>query len=406
MSATTRTSTIVAWVWAGLILAVGIGVVVGIFVQDILDVDSVVLITASLAYTGLGVLIAVKNPGNRIAWLFFVVATWIVISGATIAFIGEYQGPPSPVRAWDVLNIMFGNVGYFIGLLVPLILFFYLFPDGRFLTRRWSWAGWVALISSSLAVFSQVAATEVGPSQDEVDWTVSNPIGLLEGVELETGLVAGIFGIGLMAIAAGAIPALIVRYVRANATVRDQIKWVVYAAVVVGAGFVVSVVFGDAVPGWVSELGFYSLVTVFPVSVALAITRYRLYEIDRIFSRTVAYLLVVGLLGLVYLAGAVWLPSRLIGEQRPVFVAATTLAMAALFNPLRKTILTQVDRRFNRARYDSHRVLEEFTADLGNATDVDQLAQDSLELVSRTMQPASAGIWIKRDDQPDRPSPQ
>lgn len=392
---------ILAWLWAGLILAGGIGVMIGVFARELLDSNAVVLMCSSLAYSGLGLLIAIRRPGNRIAWLFYVLATWIVVSGAQLALIGEYEGPPSPVRVLDLVNIIFGNVGFFIGFLIPLALLFYLFPDGRFLTRRWSWAGWVAVVISIVAVFSQVAASEVAYTdvEGEILGTVPNPIGFIDGdMGLDGGIFGAVFGIGFMAIAFGAIPALIVRYLRSDAAIRSQIKWVVYAAVIVGAGFIISMFFGEAVPGWLSDLGLYLLVTVFPMSIAVAITRSQLYEIDRIFSRTVAYLLVVGALGLVYMVGAVWFPSRLIGEQPPVFVATTTLAIAAMFNPLRRTILSQVERRFNRARYDSQRVLEDFLTDLGNAADVDQLAQDSLDLVDRTMQPTSAGIWIRRDD--------
>lgn len=399
MSESSQASTIVAWVWSGLIAAGGVAVMIGVVAQGILDVDSVVLLGSAIAYTGLGLLIVNRAPGNRIAWLFLVVAAWIVTSGASIVFIGEFDRRPSRVSVIELIGIMFSNVGYFIGLMIPIVLFFYLFPDGRFLTRRWSWAGWVAVVISIIAVLSQVAATEVAymDSDGNVLWTVQNPVGFVEGLEWSSGLPQAVFGVGFMAIALMAIPALLVRYLRSDGAVRFQIKWVVYAGVIVGAGFVVSVLLGDAVPDWLSDLGFYLLVTVFPVSLAVAITRHRLYEIDRIFSRTVAYLLVVGLLGLVYLIGAVWVPTRLLGEQPPLFVAATTLGIAALFNPLRRMILTAVDRRFNRARYDSARVLDEFTSDLANASDVEQLARESLDVVSRTMQPATAGIWIRSD---------
>lgn len=398
MSRATRTSAIASWIWAGLIFAVGAVVIVGVLAQNIVDSEAVILMMASVGYTGVGLLIAVKRPGNRIAWLFLTVATWIVLSGTFTAFVSEYDGPPSPVRTLDLFNIMFGNVGYFIMLLIPLLLLFYLFPDGRFLNRRWSLAGWVALTISIVAGFSQVAATEVGPT-DGSNWSVPNPIGFLEGSGLDgQGVFSVIFAIGFIPLGLLAVPALIVRYRRSDAAVRSQIKWVVYAAVIVGGTSIIAVFLGEAAPEWFSDLWFYALVTVFPITIAVAITRSRLYEIDRIVSRTVAYILVVGLLALVYLVGAVWLPSRLYGEQPPLFVAATTLAIAALFNPLRRTVLNAVDRRFNRARYDSQRVLEDFTTDLGNATDVDQLAQDSLDLVSRTMQPVAAGIWIRSDD--------
>lgn len=132
------------------------------------------------------------------------------------------------------------------------------------------------------------------------------------------------------------------------------------------------------------------------LAIGLAITRYRLYEIDRIISRTVSYALVVGLLGLVFAAGVVLVPYAVPGlEDSAVLAAASTLAVAALFNPMRKRILDWVDRRFNRSRFDAERVMEGFAVSLRDRIDPDAVVGGWVGVVSETMQPASASIWMR-----------
>jgi hypothetical protein len=385
-----------ARVWAVFVAVTGLVVAFAVGIQGVLDVEAVVLILLAPAYAGLGLLMVVRQPGNRVAWLLFVVATWIVSSGATVVRLGDESIPPNPGSFWDFLAIIWTNTGYFIGLIIPLFLFFYIFPTGRFLTRRWSWAGWVAGLIALVAVLAEGFTKTVGP--DEAGWTVVNPIGFHNG-GLDEGVLGAIFGVGLIALGIGGIPAIIVRYRRADALVRIQIRWVVYALVIMAGSFFITIFLGEIMPDWVGTVLFLLLLTAIPVSVTIAITRYQLYEIDRLFSRTVGYVLVVAMLGLVYAVGAIWLPTRLVGEQPPIFVAASTLAVAALFSPLRRVILERVDRRFNRAGYDSQRVMDEFVADLNKTADIDQLAKDSVEIISQTMQPASIGIWIRPNQQ-------
>ncbi len=131
-----------------------------------------------------------------------------------------------------------------------------------------------------------------------------------------------------------------------------------------------------------------------PLAIAVAVFRYRLFEIDRIISRTVGYVLVIGLLVVVYAAGAAWLPTRLGGES-PLFVAGSTLAVAALFNPVRRRLLHWVDRKFYRTRYDAERVVDGFVASLKDRTDLNGLADEWVTAVTETMRPASIGIWVR-----------
>lgn len=379
-----------AWAWAA---TVTIGVVVldvALGASGLLTPESVALSLLGPAYAGLGLVIVVRQPGNRLAWLLFVVATWVLISGATVLRFRNQPAAPSPAEIWDVLSLIWDNSGYFIGMIVPLFLFLYIFPTGRFLTRRWAWTGSVSALLTSCSVFVEAFKPEIGPTDD--DWTITNPIGFLQsGVEVLQALT----GVGLVVLMIGGFMAIIVRYRRADAQIRAQIKWVVFALLLMAGIFVMSIFVNPVLPDWLDSTLFVLVLMAPPISVTLAITRYRLFEIDRIISRTFGYLVVVGILGFLYVAVAVWLPTQVIGEQPPLFVAVATLTGAALFTPLRRLVLERLDRRFNRARYDGERVLEGFVANLRDVTDIEQLRRDSSAVVRRTMQPEAVGIWIR-----------
>ncbi|MGH8915549.1 MAG: hypothetical protein ACRDZM_13655, partial [Acidimicrobiia bacterium] len=139
-------------------------------------------------------------------------------------------------------------------------------------------------------------------------------------------------------------------------------------------------------------------VTVFLASAStLASLRYRLFEIDRLISRTVTYAIVAGVLAAVYGLGAVWLPTQVVGQQTPLFVAGSTLAAAALFNPLRRTVMRWVDRRFHRSRYDPEQIADEFATKLRDQVDTEQLAADWAGVVTGTLQPSAVGVWVRED---------
>lgn len=145
----------------------------------------------------------------------------------------------------------------------------------------------------------------------------------------------------------------------------------------------------------VSGLVLFVPLTILPVAISLAIVRYRLYEIDRLISRTISYLIIVVMLGGVYTFGAVWLPTRLLGEQGPIFVAASTLAVAALFNPLRKRIQRFVDRRFNRSGYQAEIISQQFALKLQESRSAVELADALDRTVEEALQPSSTGIWLR-----------
>lgn len=377
-----------------LVGAVSAGAGIGLVAQGRFEAYVLLYLFAGAAYSFLGLLIVARQPGNRVAWLLFTVASWVAVTGLT-ELLGGNELVPESVTKWDVLVIVWGNVGYFVGLLLPLLLFFYVFPTGRFLTRRWAWAGWVVAVISPLALFSQLFAVEVGP--DGADWTVVNPFGFLEGTSLDEGVLGAVFGIGFVAVGLGAIPAIIARYRRSEAVVRTQVKWVAYATVLTVGSLVLNTAFAGAMPEWVDSILFIILLMAVPVSVTVAITRYQLYEIDRIISRTLSYTVVVAILGAGYV-GSVALVTAVLPSQDSLAVAGSTLAVAALFNPVRRRIQNAVDRRFNRSGYQAQTVSDQFSSLLSEQLTPTEIAGAWGQMVNDTLQPEAAGIWIRSAD--------
>jgi hypothetical protein len=197
---------------------------------------------------------------------------------------------------------------------------------------------------------------------------------------------------------------LVVRRRRAVGVERAQLSWVVFALLVLAiaiAGTFVFILGSIAVGAGDPEDDAWTVVfmamTFFPVAVAIAILRYKLFEIDRIVGRTVSYTLVIGALAAVFAVIAVGLPQLLdLPDESPRLVAAATLAVAALFNPLRRRIHTVVDRRFNRARYDAQQEIDGLAGRLRNQVDLSDLTSELTDVLAKTLQPASASVWIRR----------
>jgi hypothetical protein len=344
---------------------------------------------APVLFTALGALILSRQPGNRIAWILLLVGAGLLFEPAALPRYAD--GPPIPVTVGDVLLLTGLNTSFFTVFIIPIGLLLFLFPTGKFLSRRWWWGGWfagISIVGSLAGIFNTVIAFEFPGNE----WTVSNPIGVLpESLE---GIRELVYGVTMLTLLVGGVVAIVIRYRRSNDVVRAQIKWVGLSLIL----FVLAILsrfFTYPEPNVAAEVLFTASVAFIPVSMTLAILRYRLFDIDRLISRTVGYAIVVSILALVYVVGAVWLPTRLIGDQSPLFVAGSTLATAALFNPLRRRVTFWIDRRFNRGRYDAEQVLARLSERLNDEIVLDQIAADSIAVISQTMQPSSVGIWIR-----------
>lgn len=343
-------------------------------------------------------IIAVRRPGNRVAWVLFGISL-----GVLLLLANPWQdGSPAPIEPtyFDFVTVSYSRVALWVGLFLPLFTLAYLFPTGRFVTRRSAWIGRYVVTAVTvillLVAFSEEAWVGYVPVS-EAAWIIQSPIGfvpswLFDGAVFLLLNVAGLF------LAIGGILSMFWRFRRSGVTERAQIKWLLYAmALAVFAPFIV--IFGGF-PGSENVVGLGLLGGAFlvPIAITVAIVQFRLFDIDRIISRTVGYLIVVSLLAAVYVVGAVWLPSRLIGEQRPIFIAGGTLAAAALFNPLRKRVLLFVDRRFNRSSYDAAQLIEHFGNVISGQREITGLIEKTTSVVTTAIQPTSIGFWVKRED--------
>jgi hypothetical protein len=270
-------------------------------------------------------------------------------------------------------------------LAIPAVLT--LFPDGTPPSRGWRrflWVvGFTALLGGAAALLNGGWGGDVGQAIVESPLrTRTAPIGEV---------VSQIFFIGLAISMIGAAGSVLLRFRRSRGLERQQIKWLAAAAFFVAVAL--SVVGFDTRETWeivVVSAAFSSI----PLAIGIAITRYRLYDIDRIISRTVTYALVVGLLAAVFF-GLVTLLAGILSPDQPLVVAASTLAVFVLFNPLRKRVQSLVDRRFNRSRFDAERVMDEFAGSLRARVDPGDVLDGWVQVVSTTMQPSSVGVWVR-----------
>jgi hypothetical protein len=351
--------------------------------------------------TGLGALIATKTPGNRISWLFYLAGVGMLITPLMGSLIPEIA--PAEPTLWNYVALVYEHALVLATLFYPLLLLFYVFPTGRFLTKRWTWAGWFGVIMVPTLLVLATFAEEIGSAfaVEPNKWTIQNPIGFLPLAALEAA--GAIWTVGLIVVAVGSVAAMTVRYRRATHVVRTQIKWLLYPGVIFAISFtLITTGTGDG-NDLLFALLFVVPIALIPISITVAIMRYKLFEIDRIISRTVGYILVVAMLGFVYIVGAIWLPTQLLGEQAPIFVAGSTLVVAALFNPVRKRIVGWVDRRFYRSHYDAEQVVDEFADRLRDQLDVDQLTQAWVAAVTETMRPSAIGVWVQDQRADNKP---
>jgi hypothetical protein len=345
----------------------------------------------SPTFATLGALIASRRPGNVIGWIFLasgVLGSVLMFSGqyATVAFVPD--GPALPGGALAAWTANLAQNSFVVSILFLVLLF----PDGRLTSHRWRPLAWASGVF--IAVSLVVVALSPGPLAEFPSAT--NPFGV-EGATLP-GSVSAAGGLGVLACVIAAILSLAVRFYRSRGEERLQLKWFTYAAAV---GLSTPLLLGALVPAafevlgrLVWTLGFLGL----PVSAAVAILKYRLYDIDRIINRTLVYAALTAVLVLLYVGSVLslqYLFRTLTGETSRLVIVASTLAIAGLFSPLRRRIQDSVDRRFYRKRYDARKTLEAFGARLRDETNLKQLDAGLLAVVRETLQPAHASLWLK-----------
>jgi hypothetical protein len=327
-----------------------------------------------------GFVLASRRAENRIGWLFLVAGLGLGLSGfanpyALHALVADPGSLPAG-RAFAWLNGWISVIP-----LAMLAFLFLLFPTGYLRSRRWRPAAWFTGGASALAGVGLLIANA---SQWAHPFTSSAPAGL-------TGLLWWMSGLLISVAVLVGVAALVVRFAKSSGEERLQLKWCAAAALVLAVVFVASVWVNSAAVNLLRSLAFVGLYT----AIAVAVLKYRLYDIDRVISRTLAYAIVTGLLVGVY-AGLVLLATEVFQFHSTVAVAASTLAAAALFNPLRRRVQQAVDRRFNRARYDAEQTVAAFAARLKDTVDLDSVRDDLATVVNQALEPAHVSVWISQ----------
>jgi hypothetical protein len=338
----------------------------------------------------LGGLIASRRSENPYGWLWLGFGLGLALqllggSYAAYALVVEPGSMPAP----RMISRMLKLGGPLALALAPFLLL--LFPTGRLPSRRWRPLAWIAGISGT-ALFTLALLFD---SPDKVGGAITAVT-----VAIATALFTAIVISAL---------SLVVRYRRAGGVERQQLKWFALAAVLI-ATYIVGQLLSEIVGGllnldWLRSAALWNLLdrattSALYVAVGIAVLRYRLYDIDLIINRALVYGSLTAMLVLVYFGGVVGLQSvfrGLTGQESTLAVVASTLAIAGLFNPLRRRVQGFVDRRFYRSKYDAAKTLEDFSARLRDQTDLDALSDDLVGVARGTIQPAHVSLWLRPD---------
>ena len=349
-----------------------------------LNDESLALAVMGLAFGCVGALVTARQPGNAIGWLFCGVGLASALSGAA----SVYAALPVSGGEWGVWLATWS--GMFIYFILPLVLL--LFPDGKPLSRGWR----LVVASAFLAMASLQLQNAFAPGRLEGS-NVINPAGVEQLSLLRSSWLGwGSWIMWGLSTAAGAV-SLVQRFRRSRGVQRQQLKWLALAASFLGVA-VVLVVATAGNSEWAAVFLAVSILLL-PLVVGVAITRYHLYDIDMIVNRTLVYGSVSAAMALIYVFGTVGVGDVLrdiTGQQsNQLAVAASTLAVAALFRPLRNRTQDLIDRRFYRSKYNAARTVEVFSARLQEEVDLESLTAELVSVVRRTMQPATVSLWIR-----------
>lgn len=394
-----RRSRLLAWALAGVAL-VGF---IRLGVRQVVDQGTAALgafllgaLLLILVFCALGTLLALRRPANPIGWLFTIGGlTWLA-SETALVYAGRALAA-GDVGALTRLAAAVDDNIWPLGILCSVGLPLLLFPSGHPRSQRWQRV--LVVMVSACVVTLVVSAFSPGPIANPVDEaaTVANPLGLPQFATL-FGAVRGVSITVLMATTVAAVVGVLVRFRSAQGVERQQLRWVCAGAVLAICGNVTG---SFHLTAWLRDLLIEVGIGSLPLSVAIAILRYRLYDLDRIISRTLSYAVVTGLLVAAYV-GSVATVSRLIPSGSSLAVAASTLAVAAAFQPLRRRVQAAVDRQFNRSRYDAGRTVEAFSRSLREQVDLDVVRSDLLDVVHATLQPSQAALWLRRPETASR----
>jgi hypothetical protein len=377
---------------AGAALALLAGAMVPLSVLAGGGSDVVTALVIGVPTAAVGVVVARRQPRNPLGWLLLAISACLVLStdGPLYALLDYrfHHGrlPFGPVAV--LLNGFWGSGVFLLGLVILL------FPDGRLRSARWRWALRAYIVLCAFQFAATVVATVGAMVRHPIRIDVNGGLAAMDHPGGWYGAIQGPFLLVAVAFWLCFVGRQVASWRRSSGERRQQLKWLMSGAVAaLVCGFLaLGTSSGSGIWQVVGGIGWFGFAAL-PIGIGVGILKYRLYEIDRLISRTLAYAIVTGLLVGVY-AGLVLLATRVLTFSSPVAVAASTLAAAALFTPLRRRVQRAVDRRFNRARYDAEQIVAAFAARLQDAVDLDTVRADLACVVHDALEPAHLSVWI------------
>jgi hypothetical protein len=353
----------------------------------------VAFVCAFAAFGLVGALIIWQRPGNVLGWILAadgLLAVWGASADTYVDVAGETGGSTELLflaAVWMSLWYWFPLLG------LSLIFTPLLFPDGKPPSPLWRPVVWAAGIALGLITF-------LAAFRERIEYpgiSMDNPVGIPGIQDPENSQLGSVLFGAFFVLLFAALASVVVRYLRSGGVQRQQIKWLMLATLM-AVLLTLLEDFAEFLPE--SGVPFAVSITLFPVAIAVAIFRYRLYDIDVIINRALVYGTLTVSLVLVYIGGVVGTQTvfRLLtdqDQQPQLAVVASTLVIAALFNPLRQRIQATIDRRFYRKKYDARKTLDDFSIRLRDETDLEQLNTDLLSVVRETMQPAHVSLWLR-----------
>lgn len=386
------------WALSGIAGLSAVGALVAQLLYPPGAIDLVTALIFTLAVTsmaGVGAFLTIRVPGNRVGWLLLIAGSMLaagVLCGAytlgSIAADGTW--PLTAYTAW-LTDVLWVPPIVIVAAGVPMV-----YPDGHLPSPRWRPIAWLLVVGTMMSIL----APAFTPGQINDTMTLQNPFGIpalapylpiADTVSMITALPAFL----------GAWAAVAIRFRRGSSIERHQVKWLLSVALVGVIAFPVAVAGQLLAPDSVFNtgawlVGFLALIGL-PLTIALAILRYRLFEIDRIISRTIGWALVTGILVVVFAGLVVALQAMLapVTNENTLAVAASTLVAFALFQPLRRRVQRAVDRRFDRARYDGELTVTAFGSQLRDRVELTAIRGDVLATVDVVVRPTSAELWLR-----------
>jgi hypothetical protein len=398
-----RTATWLAWSLTALTIVLVCCIVAFGFIYRDAPQDLTLFFAGVVACALVGAVVASRRPRNPIGWFFILSASSFAIRDATLRYalygliIAPGSLPLAHAMAWPSGWMFLPGVALVL-IFVPLY-----FPNGQLLSPRWRPVLWLAIfVSVTLSVLWAFAPGATSGVQG-----VTNPLGV-EALRPWSGQLGdAVTGVLFLTVFLASLFCLVVRLWRSRGGERQQMKWITYAAAAMFTMVILvtllDVVAANSTLAKVANTLTNAMFAGIPVAVGIAVLKYRLYDIDFLINRTLVYGALTALLVTVYVGSVVSLQGALrtlTGQESQLAVVASTLLIAAIFNPVRRRIQAFVDRRFYRSKYDAAKTLGAFSAKLRDKIDLAALRDDLVGVVKETMQPAHVSLWLRPNPAP------